>query len=151
MSKTKNANAIKYIYLTMFNGEDLTFNTQRLEVSREYSRYVSLADGSRVDTDDIVDLCGSEARKCYRSGSKGYSEVSKLTYELLENNRVYTLKPINRATKNQICDERIVDVASAIDRDEAAVAREYADAKRAEQRLAEDKALLAKLNAIHYK
>jgi hypothetical protein len=151
MSKTKNANAIKYIYLTMFNGEDLTFNTQRLEVSREYSRYVSLADGSRVDTDDIVDLCGSEARKCYRSGSKGYSEASKLTYELLENNRVYTLKPINRATKNQIRDERILDVASAIDRDESAVTRAYEEVKRFEQRLAKDKDLFAKLKAIHYK
>ncbi len=151
MSKTKNANAIKYIYLTMFNGEDLTFNTQRLEVSREYSRYVSLADGSRVDTDNIVDLHGSEARKCYRSGSKGCSEVSKLMYELLENKRVYTLKPINRATKNQICDERILDFASAIDRDEAAVTRACEEVKRFEQRLAKDKDLFAKLKAIHYK
>ena len=151
MSKTKNTNAIKYIYLTMFNGDELTFNTQRLEVSREYSRYVSLADGSRVSTDDIAELYDSQAKKCYRSSGNKYSEVPKVVFELLEHHRVYTLKPLNKATKNQVCDERIVDVAAAVDRDEHAVDREYADAKRAEQRLAEDKALLAKLNRIHYK
>lgn len=151
MSKTKNTNAIKYVYLTTFNGDTLKFTTQRLEVSREYSRYVSLADGSRVNTDDIVDLSG-KARKVYRSSNgRGYGEVPKVVYDLLEYKRVYTLKPINKATQNQICDERILDVVASIDRDMETANRCYADAKRAEQRIAESKTLLAKLKTILYK
>lgn len=148
MSKTKNT--VKYIYLTKFDSETLTFTTQRLEVSREYSRYISLADGSRINTEDLADL-SAKGNTCYRYVGNKYQAVPKVYNDLLDHGYTYSIKPISKAVKDRICDERILDVASSIDRHEQEIER-YTSLKADEEKsLAKDKALFAKLRAIHCK
>ncbi len=148
MSKTKNT--VKYIYLTKFDSDNLTFTTQRLEVSREYSRYISLADGSRINTEDLADL-SAKGNTCYRYVGSKYQPVPKVYVDLLDNGYTYSIKPIGKAVKNHICDERLVDVASNIDRHEQEIKRYNSLIADEEKALAKDKDLFARLSKIHCK
>ena len=148
MSKTKNT--VKYIYLTKFDSDTLTFTTQRLEVSREYSRYISLVDGSRINTEDISDLNAKNSTVCRYVGSK-WQSVPKAYGDLLDNGYTYSIKPLSKDVKDRICDERLLDVASSIDRHEQEIKRHTSLIADEEKSLAKDKALFAKLKAIHCK
>lgn len=148
MSKTKNT--VKYIYLTKFDSETLTFTTQRLEVSREYSRYISLADGSRINTEDISDLAVKNSTVCRYVGHN-WQSVPKAYGDLLDNGCTYSIKPLSKAVKDRVCDERLLDVASSIDRHEQEIKRYTSLIADEEKDLAKDKALFAKLKAIHCK
>jgi hypothetical protein len=71
--------------------------------------------------------------------------------DLLDNGYTYSIKPLSKAVKDRICDERLLDVASSIDRHEQEIKRHTSLIADEEKDLAKDKALFAKLKAIHCK
>ena len=101
MSKTKQP--IKFIYVTKFDSDNLTFTTKRLNVIKECSKYVSLDDGSRIEANNIYDL---------------YSDNYCRNVEnvLSRKESIYSLKPISKELKTRVKKEVIESLKLDIER-----------------------------------
>lgn len=84
MSKTKQP--IKFIYYTKFDSNTFTFTTKRLNVIKECSKYVSLEDGSRIETNDIYGLYPNSYHR-------------NIECTLSREEAIYSLKPISKDLK----------------------------------------------------
>ena len=102
MSKTKQP--IKFIYYTKFDNDTFKFITKKLNVIKECSSYVSLEDGSRIETKYIHDL--------YTNNYYEYIECP-----LSRGGVMYFLKPISKELKNLVKKETIEYLKSDIERD----------------------------------
>ena len=101
MSKTKQP--IKFIYATKFDSDTFKFTTKRLNVIKECSKYVSLEDGSRIETNYIHDL--------YTDNYYKYIECP-----LSRGQVIYSLKPISKELKTLTKKETIEYLKSDIER-----------------------------------
>lgn len=131
MSKTEQP--IKFIYATRFDSDNLTFTTRRLNVVKECSRYVSLEDGSRIETSDIYDL--------YTDGYRCRS----IEYALSREDNVYSLKPISKDLKTLVKKEVIESLKASIESDKRWLADRESSVKELKEKIAEQEAKLARL------
>ena len=102
MSKTKQP--IKFIYSTKFDSSTFTFTIKRLNVIKECSKYVSLEDGSRIETNYIY---GLYTNNYYRN----------IECPLSREEVIYSLKPISKELKTLTKKETIEYLKSDIERD----------------------------------
>lgn len=86
---------IKYIYAIKFDGDSLKFEVKRLNVAKECAKYVSLENGVRIKSDNIIGLyvSGPHMQPWYR-----------IETELINNPNItiYSIKPLNKELRKNI-------------------------------------------------
>ena len=131
MSKTKQP--IKFIYVTKFDSNNLTFTTKRLNVVKECSRYVSLEDGSRIEAGNIYDLY---PEKYYYIGIEN---------TIVREENVYSLKSISKELKTSIKKKVIESLKSDIERDKKWLIEKELSVKNLKDKITEEEIQLDRL------
>ena len=131
MSKEKQP--IKFIYVTKFDSNNLTFTTKRLNVVKECSRYVSLEDGSRIETNNIYDLYPEK-----------YYYIS-IENTLVREENVYSLKSISKELKTIVKKKVIESLKSDIERDKKWLIEKELSVKNLKDKITEEEIQLDKL------
>ena len=132
MSK-KEQTSIKFIYVTKLDKETFTFTTKRLKVVKEYYRYVSLEDGSRIETGYIYDLYANE------------DNCRHVKYKLSIEEDVYSLKPISKEIKEEAKKVIIETLKADISSNKRWLAERETTIKELKDKIAEQEEKLAKL------